>query len=106
MLIECIQTVIKMSVQEGDFSFVKDTISRTILAEMYHTITKRGLWNFVKSERNIGSFTNSNIRQKDEILYNLKYPFINVHSFDWSLENMKQIADNGWDAFVSSWKND
>jgi hypothetical protein len=95
-----------MSGQEGDFSFVKDTISRTILSDMYTTITERNLWDFVKSETDIRSFTNCNIRQKEEILYNIKYPFINVNSFDWSLKNMKQIADHGWYNFVSTWKND
>ena len=95
-----------MTVKEGDFSFIKDYISRTLLTEIYHIITTRNLWDFVKSERDIRSFTNSNIRQKEEILYNIKYPFINANSFDWSLETMKQIADNGWDTFVSNWKND
>jgi hypothetical protein len=92
--------------KEGDFSFVKDTISRILLSDMYITITKRDLWGYIKSEIDVLSYTNSNIRQKEEILYNLSEPFFNVNNFDWSLKNMKQIADSGWEHFVSSWKND
>lgn len=93
-------------IEEGNFSFVKDTISRILLTDMYTTISKRNLWNFVKSETDINSFTNSNIRQKDEILYNLSYHSFNPNVFDWSLRNMKQIADKGWNNFVFNWKND
>jgi hypothetical protein len=92
--------------KEGDFSFIKNTISRTLLTDMYDTITKRNLWSFIKSETDINSFTNCNVRQKEEILYNLNYSLFNVRNFNWSLGNMKQIADNGWEYFVSSWKND
>lgn len=92
--------------KEGDFSFIKDYTSRTLLTDMFNTITKRNLWGYIKSEIDIRSFTNCNIRQKEEILYNLTYSSFNVRNFDWSLENMKQIADNGWETFVSSWKNE
>lgn len=90
---------------EGDFTFVSDYTSRTILSEMYTTITERNLWGYIKSETDINSFTNCNVRQKEEILYNINHSFINIRAFDWSLAQMKQIADNGWSVFVSNWKN-
>jgi hypothetical protein len=92
--------------KDGDFGFINDYTSRTILSEMYKTITERNLWDYIKSEKDIRSFTNCNVRQKEEILYNLNHSFVNIRSFDWSLEQMKQIADNGWSVFVSNWKNE
>ena len=92
------------SYSAGDFSFIKDASSRSMLEDAYKTITDLDLWNWMKSytpEEGKG-FMYSNHENITIIGKEMKTGHSGA-SFGWTMRNMEGIAKDGWEFYVKGW---
>jgi hypothetical protein len=91
----------------GDFSFIKDTMSREMLEDGYTTISNLELWDWMKSytpDEGKGFMFSSH-----ENITKMGSAMKTGHSgssFGWTMRSLESIAKNGWESFVESWKKE
>ena len=96
--------------KKGDFSFIKDNLSRRAFHNLYIAITETNNWDWLsKFEPETGKgfmFTrHTNLIAIENALD--QSDSANGHSgasWAWALRNMEYIASFGWDDFVTRWK--
>lgn len=92
------------SYTEGDFSFIKDNHSKSMLEDAYKTITDLELWDWMKSytpEEGKG-FMFSNHENITKIGQTMTTGHSGA-SFAWTMRNMEGIAKDGWEFYVKHW---
>jgi hypothetical protein len=89
---------------EGDFSFIRDDMSRTALSDAYSAIQKAEAWDLVKAGPGEGGFMFGGAAVRERIK-----PFYvdNVghsgSSYAWTFRSMERLAKIGWTAFVAEY---
>lgn len=92
---------------EGDFSFIKDTMSREMLEDGYSTISNLELWDWMKSytpEEGKGFMFSSH--ENITKIGNTMKTGHSGSSFGWTMRSLESIAKKGWESFVDSWKKE
>ena len=89
------------AIQEGDFSFIKDEMSRTALSDAYTAIQKAEAWDLVAVGPGDGGFMFGG----REIQARLAPFYVdNVghsgSSYAWTFRSMERLAKVGWAVFV------
>jgi len=90
------------AIQEGDFSFIRDSMSRTALSDAYMAIQKAEAWDLVKAGPGEGGFMFGG----REIQARLKPFYVDTlghsgSSYAWTFRSMERLANVGWTAFVA-----
>ncbi len=90
----------------GDFSFVRETSERAMLADAYETITTLDLWDFMRTDPGRAGFVYSRNPKVLKIFINLKIKSHSVQSLMIVMRNMAKLAKDGWEAYVDAWKQE
>ncbi len=88
----------------GDFTFIKDAMSKAMLEDGYKTVTDLDMWNWMATftpEEGKG-FMYSNHENINKIGKAMKTGHSGA-SFGWTMRNMEAIAKDGWETYVKGW---
>ncbi len=97
----------EMSNAPGDFSFVKDEMTRIMFDDAYKAIDSIfGAWEFVKGDPGDGGFMFSSDPYSVAISKAMKYNGHSGASYGWTMRVMQRIAKVGWDRFVAEYSED
>jgi hypothetical protein len=93
-----------MNYNAGDFSFIKDSMSREMLEDGYTTVSELKLWDWLKTftpEEGKGfMFTD---HPNINALGNAMKTGHSGASFGWTMRNLEAIAKDGWEMYVKGW---
>ena len=92
-------------IPRGDFSFIQDSMTRTMLQEAWTAVEKVDAWNDLKSQDVPGEggfmFSRHPVVQKisDALVDTTGH---SGGSWGWTMRQMQSIAKNGWEEYVSA----
>lgn len=85
----------------GDFSFIEDNETRTMLEDAYKAIDSTWAgWEFVERDPGEGGFMFSTSLIAVGIQEKMKYDGHSGASYGWTMRKMQRLARIGWEAFV------
>ena len=87
---------------EGDFSFIKDEMTRTAFTDAYSAIQKAEVWELVKAGPGDGGFMfgGNAIRERIKPFYVDRVGH-SGSSYAFTFRAMERLASIGWPAFVA-----
>lgn len=94
-----------MAFTPGDFSFIRDELSRRYVEDVYQAITKAEAWDLMKEEPEAGKgymFTSNPLYK----LIQNRMEYYGDHSgssYGWTMRQAQFIAQKGWNAYVELW---
>jgi len=91
-----------MSFQPGDFSFIRDQLSREMVEDVYQAVQKAEAWNVMKEEPESGYMFSSDPRYK-VIQKKMEYLGHSGSSYGWTMRQAQFIAQKGWAEYVRVW---
>jgi hypothetical protein len=93
-----------MSFQPGDFSFIRDQMSREMVEDVYKAVQKAEAWDLMKEEPGEGKgyMFSSDPRYK-AIQTNMEYSGHSGSSYGWTMRQAQFIAQKGWARYVAAW---
>ncbi len=96
-----------MTYNMGDFSFIDDKMSKTMVEDAYNAVSKtEGGWEFLKTyEPESGKgFMFSSHEMLGRISSNMKmHDMHSGSSYAWTMRQVEYIAKKGWSSFVQTW---
>lgn len=93
-----------MSFQPGDFSFIRDEMSRKMVEDVYQAVQVAEAWPLMKEEPEAGKgyMFSSDPRYK-LIQEKMEYPGHSGASYGWTMRQAQFIAQKGWAAYYNAW---
>lgn len=88
----------------GDFSFLNDKQSCSMLADAYQAITAAEGWDYMKTDPGDGGYMFSYSDMKSKITSKLTYGGHSGSSYDWTMRMMQRLAQIGWESFVREYQ--
>lgn len=90
-----------MSFQPGDFSFMRDPLSREMVEDIYRAVQAAEAWDLMKEEPEAGKgyMFSSDPRYKP-IQKKMEYLGHSGASYGWTMRQAQFIAQKGWAEYV------
>ena len=87
----------------GDFSFINDVSTRSMLDDAYKAVTLTESWNFMAEDPGSGGFMYSRDPRYTPIGKALKYDGHSGTSYGWTMRQIQMIANIGWEAYTAKY---
>ena len=88
----------QMNYLPGDFSFIQDSETRIILADLYWAVCQTDTWNLMREEPK-GGYMFTTDERYNYIKAAMTYPAHSGASYGWTMRSIQFIAQKGWNAF-------
>jgi hypothetical protein len=90
--------------KKGDFSFIKDSLTRTAYTDAYTAIQKAEAWDLVAAGPGEGGFMFGGHDIKAQLApYYVDSLGHSGASYAWTFRSMERLAKIGWTAFVAEY---
>ena len=84
----------------GDFSFLTDKETQSMLDDAYRAIEMAEGWDYMKTDPGEGGYMFSQSDMLTKISSNMTYSGHSGSSYGWTMRMMQRLARIGWETFV------